>query len=79
MGRFFFFIYFRKIVSKENEMHIVRINVHDEIKSIRIWPTASKAYVYEKKKIRSVNSWENLYYSCKCSVGLWVKLQFVQG
>lgn len=31
-------------------MHIVRINVHDEIKSIRIWPTASKAYVYGKKE-----------------------------
>lgn len=46
----FFLIYFRKIVSKENEMHIVRINVHDEIKSIRIWPTASKAYVYGKKE-----------------------------
>lgn len=50
MGRFFFLIYFRKIVSNENEMHIVRINVHDEIKSIRIWPTASKAYVYGKKE-----------------------------
>lgn len=32
------------------------LNVHDKIKSICIWPSASKAYVYKKK---------NKYMECK--------------
>lgn len=57
MGSFFLFILGEKITEhkQSNETHVVckngillLLNVHNKIKSICIWPSASKAYVYKK-------------------------------